>query len=136
MTAFRDTITSAFVVGGLAQAPTFTVNGTYGGDKIWDVDILDTASQNDSDTLWSGANIDNIVRLRVTNRTGWNVGISPNGNGNLTLTPGSFMIVSLAGSLSVLQAVEDPLTYIEYELTSPTGTPGKISVEMLGVEVP
>ncbi len=135
MGAFRDIITSTFTALGLALAPTTTVNGTFGGDKLWDVDITSSAAQNDGDTLWSGSTIDNITRLKVTNRTGWNVGISLNGNGNITLTPGSFLIISLAGTLDVVQAVEDALEYIEYELTSATGTAGKITVEMLGVEL-
>ncbi len=134
-TAFRDVLASTLSLVNTALAPSYTVSGIYAGEREWGIDILDEAQQGDGATLWSGANIDNVSRLFVYNGTGWDVGVSPNGNGLIDLTPHSFCLLSLAGTLSRLQSVANPLTNIDYELTSVAGAAGKLYVVMLGVQL-
>jgi hypothetical protein len=132
-TAFRDTLASTYIITGLAQAFQGIVNGIYESDRVWDTAILDTAAQNDSGTFWSGPEIDNASRFFFYNASGWTVGLSLNGNGNVSVPPNSLVLVSLAGSLSTIQNLDDPLTYVDWELTSASGSPGKLYAMMAGV---
>jgi hypothetical protein len=132
-TAFRDTLAATYIINGLAQQFPGVVNGIYQSDRVWDPAILDTAQQGDSGTFWSGPEIDNASRFFFYNASGWTVGLSLNGNGNVSVPPNSLVLLSLAGTLSVLQALDDPLTYVDWELTSASGSPGKLYAMMAGV---